>query len=441
MNTNIPDDLMDNVERKLRKHVKNRRKNLHRAVAALVGCAVILPTSAFAYAKYIDSIPYKQEIDLARQHNNITKINKVFKYKNVTFTIKEIVADDTGMEVIYDVSDPKYSIDRVNFSGGNNNFISAWGYSAPQEDENSKEKAFNISVDKSGGDYMENNPIKIKINSISYKASNSLADKIKSMVSSKSTKVDWSLKMNVPMQATRIIPINRNYKLDIGTLKIKDLKEGILQTIIEYDFTPSSSDIQSVMPIFSIRLDKKYTSNVEKKQSNSMQGEDFESIYYKKVNEIGIRLIGARVNYEFVNPKTYEVKNDKLPMEFDYNGDKFKIVSMKDKGKSTEYAIEYSKKERTYDDLNIVFGNGSGGQIENGTVEYKDKAANEKIYKSLIRKIPEDNIKSISDFNTGAISTKVTTEVKGEKRFKVSGAYKRIIYDEDEIVIDNPFKN
>ena len=441
MNTNIPDNLMDNVERKLRKHVKNKRKNLHRAAAVLIGCAVILPTSVFAYAKYIDSIPYKQEIDLARQHNNITKINKVFKYKNVTFTIKEIVADDTGMEVIYDVSDPKYSIDRVNFSGGDNNFTSAWGYSAPQEDENSKEKAFNISIDKIGGNYMKNNPIKIKINSISYKTSSSLADKIRSMVSSKNTKVDWSLKMKVPMQSAKVIAVNKNYKLDIGTLEIKDLKEGILQTIIEYDFTPSNSDIQSVMPIFSIRLDKKYTSNVGEKQSNSMQGEDFESIYYKKVNEIGISLIGVRVNYEFVKPKTYEVKNDKFPMEFDYNGDKFKIVSMKDKDKSTEYTIEYSKKDRTYDDLNIVFGNGSGGQIENGNVEYKDKTAKEKIYKSLSRKVPKDNIKSISYFNTGAISAKITTEVKGEKKFKVSGAYKQIIYDEDEIVIDNTVKN
>lgn len=437
MNANIPNDLMDNVERRLRKHVKNKRKNLHRIAAVLIGCAVILPTSAIAYAKYIDSIPNKQEIDLARQHNNITKINKAFKYKNVTFTIKEILADDTGMEVIYDVSDPKYSIDRVNFSDSNNNFISAWGYSAPQEDEKSKEKAFNISVDESGGEYMKNNPIKIKITSISYKASNSLEDKIESMVSSKNAKVDWSLKMKVPMQVDKIIPVNKDYKLDIGTLKIKDLKEGILQTIIEYDFISSDKDIQHIMPVFSIRLDNKYTSNVEEKHSNSMQGEDFQSIYYKKINQIGIRLIGARVNYEFVNPKAYEVKKDKLPVEFDYNGDKFKIVSMKDKDKSTEYTIEYSKKDRTYDDLDIVFGNGGGGQIENGNVEYKDKADKEKMYKSLSKKIPEANIKGISGFNTGALSARITTEVKGEKKFKVSGAYKRIIYDEDEVIIEN----
>lgn len=435
MNTNIPDDLMDNVERKLRKHVKNKRKNLHRAAAVLVGCAVILPTSAIAYAKYIDSIPNKQEIDLAREHNNISKINKVFKYKNVTFTIKEILADDTGMEVIYDVSDPKYSIDSVNFSGGNNNFSSGWGYSAPQEDEKSKEKAFNISVDKSGGDYMKNNPIKIKITSISHKNSNSLADKIESMVGSKNTKVDWSLKMKVQMQAAKVIPVNKEYKLDIGILKIKDLKEGILQTIIESDFAPSSRDIRGVRPVFLIRLDKEYTSNVGKKQSSSMQGENFESIYYKKTNQIGIRLISARVYYEFANPKTYEVKKDKLPMEFDCNGDKFKIVSMKDKDKSTEYTIEYSKKDRTYDDLNIVFGKGSSCQIENGNIEFKDKANKEKIYKSLSKKIPEANIKGMSDFNTGAVSAKITTEVKGEKKFKVSGAEKVIIYDEDEVIV------
>lgn len=444
MNTNIPDDLMDNVERRLRKHVKDKskKKHVYRAAAVIIGFLVILPISAFAYTQYNDSVPCKQEIDLARENNNITKINKVFKYKNVSFTIKEILADDTGMEVIYDVSDPKYSINGVDFCGGNNNFSSGWGYSAPQPDENSKEKAFNIELDKSGGQYIKNNPIKIKVSSISYQGSNGLIDKIKNMAGNKTIKVEWSLKMKVPVQVTKIIQVNKEYKLDIGTLKIKDLKEGILQTTIESDFTPSNSDVKGMMPIFSIRLDKEYTSNFETEHPiSSMQGQTFESIYYKNVKQIGIRLIGATVDYEFDNSKTYEVNKDKLPMEFDYNGDKFKIVSMKDGKESTDYTIECSKENRTYDDLEIGFGNGSGGQDLNGKIEYKDSANREKIYKSLSEKIPKSVLLPKEFINTGAVGYKLTTHVKGERKFKIWGAYRRIIYDENEIVINNPFKN
>lgn len=73
-NIKIPENLMNNVEKKLRKHVKDKKKKIYkRIIAAVLSLAIILPASAYAYDKYYKDIIFEQEIDLARQNNNITK--------------------------------------------------------------------------------------------------------------------------------------------------------------------------------------------------------------------------------------------------------------------------------------------------------------------------------------------------------------------------------
>ncbi|EET85897.1 conserved hypothetical protein [Clostridium carboxidivorans P7] len=155
---NVPEKLMENVENKLRKHVENKKKKLHfYASAAILIIAIMLPISVFAYSKYYNNIPFKQEIDLARQNNNVSKVNKSFKYKNIDFTIKDIAADETGIEVIYNVSNPKYYIDGLSFKDADNKNFHQWGYSLPDSSNNSdkKEKAFFISIGKEEAKYIQ----------------------------------------------------------------------------------------------------------------------------------------------------------------------------------------------------------------------------------------------------------------------------------------------
>jgi|GEM_PF-2924687 len=491
MNTNIPDDLMDNVERKLRKHVKNKRKNLHRAAAVLIGCAVILPTSAFAYAKYTDSIPYKQEVDLARQHNNITKINKVFKYKNVTFTIKEIVADDTGMEVIYDVSDPRYSINKLSFGDKDNKAFTNWGYTTPDEYLKDKEKAFYITMDKNAINYMHENPVTVKVDTVAFsdgKGSKNLLDDLNAFIYGKNSnlKVDWSLKMQVPMQKTKIININKEYALDVGTLKINSLKIGVLKSVFDYSFVPKDKNISMVHPMFSVRLGNEYLdgsmgddngpgggmANLNKPGGNVEYGvgeniqysgtREFKSIYYKNPSEIGIKLIGAQVMYEPNNSQAYKLDKNKLPMEINYNGEKIKITSIEEKKDSTDYNVEYDKNNRIYDSISFDFsthpldnsttGSGSTEQFKRGKVQFADQASREKIYASLVKKVP--NLKDIEKhisidgesnaLQDASISSKITVAHKGTSspaELKISGASKNLIYDENEVIINNIPKN
>ena len=74
-------------------------------------------------------------------------------------------------------------------------------------------------------------------------------------------------------------------------------------------------------------------------------------------------------------------------------------------------------------------------------IQYKDQASRDAIYNSLSTKIP--NLKDIENkfcnLQDGAISTKITTKSKisesGIVEFKIYGATKNLIYDEDEVIV------
>lgn len=470
MNYNIPDNLMDNVEKNLRKHVENRKrkKHIHIAAAAIVSLLIILPISTLALAHYNNSILYKQEIDLARENKNITEVNKVFKYRDVQFTIKEILADDMGMEVIYDVSDPRYSINKVTFCDKDNKEFEAWAqtFPVPDPDPNSdnKEKSLSITINNSIADYMHNNPITLKIDNLLFidnKKSDNSFDKLNSLIHNNNNynniKVDWTLKMQVPMQPIKIIPVNKEYSLDIGTLKINSFKVGVLKSIMDYSFMPKDKNIEFIHPLFSVRLDKEYlidewgddsstdaglvdTGSKDKLNSGERTGshgtQKFKSVYYKNPNEIGIKLIGIQANYAFSNQKIYNIDKNKLPMEFDCDGEKFKVTSVEEKNDSTEWTIEYCKTNRIFKEFNFIFS-GLDSTISNSeNIQFKDQSSRDKIYNSLVKKVP--NLKAIEyqlgNLQNGTVITKVTTNSKSTKLI-INNAVKNLIYDEEEIII------
>lgn len=453
MNYNIPNDLMNNVEKNLRKHVKNktRKRHIYKTVAAIISLLVILPASTLAFAKYNSSIQYKQEIDLARKNKNITEVNKTFKYKDVQFTIKEILADATGIEVIYAVSNPKYSINEISFcdkdgkeftkESGYIGYI--WGYTRPNLSSNDKEKAFCINMNDDVVSYIKNNPVSIKINNLAVndKKPENLIDKVSSLINNNSNlNVDWTLKMQIPMQQVKVIPINKEYSLDIGTLKINSLKISILKSSFDYSFVPKDKNIKGIEPIFSIRLGNEYAIDQWLDGCNNEDGsttgtQTFNSIYYKHLDAIGIKLIGIRAN--FSNPNLYKIDKNKLPMEFDCNGEKFKITSANQKGDSNEYTVEYNKTGRIYNELAFNFPgiNTSRQTNKNENIKFKDQSSRDLIYNSLKQTVPnlKDIEKQFGSFQTGVVGATFTTN-SNSTEFKVS-AVKNIICNEDEIVI------
>ncbi|HEY5561564.1 MAG TPA: DUF4179 domain-containing protein [Clostridiaceae bacterium] len=450
MNANNPKDLMDNVERNLRKHIKDkiRKSYLNKIVGSAIVLLIIIPGSTFVYAQYNGSIIYKQEVDLAREHKNITEVKGVFKYKDVEFTIKEIVADDTGMEVIYDTSDPKYSINEVTFGDKDNKeFYKGWGYTLPDLNLEDNEKAFCILISDSNiSNYMHNNPVSLKINSLIVKADNNTNNIFNKMGSifenNEKPKVDWTLKMQIPMQQINVIPVNKEYSLDIGTLKVKSLTPGVLKSILDYSFVPKDKNLKSISPVFSLRLDKEYLTGSGDDGYSLDSGiggtEVFNSIYYRNPDEIGINLIGLKADYDFSNSMVYKIDKNKLPAEFDCNGEKFKITSMEQKDDSTIFTVDYAKTNRIYSEFQFT-GSGtkeSSNKNNNESIQFIDQPSRDGIYNALMKKIP--NLKDIeSKFGSlqkGSLNTEVIIK-PGSTEITINSATRNLIYDEAEVII------
>ncbi|URZ05241.1 DUF4179 domain-containing protein [Clostridium felsineum] len=491
MNTIIPENLMDNVEKSLIKHVKNKDKKRHmyKVVSVIISFLVILPAATFAYSNYNDNVLYKQSIDLARKNNDVTKVNKTFKYKGVSFNIKEIVADTTGIEVIYEVSDSKYSINKISFGDKDNKKFDAFAYTYSDSNPNSKQRSFFIGLDSSEVEYVKNNPVSIDIESIKNEGTNTskgMVDKVKDFVygKDKATKLEWVLKTKVPLKETKIVPVNKEYSLDVGTLKINSLRIGLFTTNFDYTFIPKDKDISMVNPMFSIRLGRNYvdgsmgesygpfegmiSSNKSFSEVRNGVGENsvffgtrsFKSLYYKKPSQIGIKLIALNVEYKTNDSnKSYKIDKNKLPIEISYNGESFKITHIKENKDSIQYNIEYSKNNRIYNEVltNIceettnknMFNNYSESQCKSDKVKFVDQISRDAVYNSLVKKVPNlyeiekheaTSEKETNSFQNAVISTKITLHHKrnnGPMRFVITGATKKLIYNVDELIINN----
>ncbi|MBV7272498.1 hypothetical protein I6U48_06155 [Clostridium sp. PL3] len=165
--------------------------------------------------------------------------------------------------------------------------------------------------------YIKNNPVSIKINNlvVSDEKSKNLIDKVSSLINNNSNlNVNWTLKMQIPMQQIKVIPINKEYSFDIGILKLNSLKISILKSSFDYSFVPKDKDIKGMEPIFSIRLGNEYATNqwldgCSNDDGSTTGTQTFNSIYYKPLNEIGIKLIGIQAN--FSNPNLYKIDKNR----------------------------------------------------------------------------------------------------------------------------------
>lgn len=243
----------------------------------------------------------------------------------------------------------------------------------------------------------------IKINNlvVSDEKSKNLIDKVSSLINNNSNlNVDWTLKMQIPMQQIKVIPVNKEYSLDIGTLKINSLKISILKSSFDYSFVPKDKNIRGVEPIFSIRLGNEYAMDQWLDGCNNEDGsttgtQTFNSIYYKHLDQIGIKSIGIQANFR--SPNLYKIDKNKLPMEFDCNGEKFKVTSVNQKGDSNEYTIECNKTGRIYNELAFNFSgiNSSRQTNKNENIQFKDQSSRDSIYSLLKQAVP--NLKDIED--------------------------------------------
>lgn len=420
----LPENLMENVEKRLKSHIdtKKKKRTIY-ASAAAVMLALIIPASIYAYNNFIVNVPYKQEVDLVRANKDMTKLNATFKYKDVTFKIKEAVADELGVEVVYEVSDPAYSIQifRSNLQGG---------FYAPTGDKKSKEKAFYIySPDKISMEYLRNNPLALQITELCY--DNQFNNPIK---------VDWSLKLNVPVHEIKTVKIDKEQQLPFGTIKYNSLKLGLLRSVLEYEFIPKYSVITSFNPIFSIRLDNEYIDTVHDYNLRTMDGKgiEFKGMYYNIPKNIGIRLLGGGVSYS-EKDNEYKIDKNKLPMQYDYHGDKFNVSLLQEDDKTVTYEFRIDKSNRDYRYLSFFFRDPSMYEIktaDNGLINYTDQAYRDNVYNSLVKKVPTfEAIFKDSELNLGETRQIITVQKYYSNSFKIVEGSKTYLLDLNEIIV------
>lgn len=436
----IPEELMNNVEGKLRKHLqqKNKKRKIY-SIAFAITFALIVPTSVLAYNNHVKSIPYKQEIDLAREHKDTYKIDKSFKYKDIEFKFKEILADETGIMVIYDVSNPDYYISSINVRDKDNSWLGDYGYSLPGTLDSETERSFHISGSKDVIAYMKDNPIIININKIDHlqNQEKSFFTKLKDLIiKEKNMAVDWTIKAQIPLQEIRSFKLDKEMALDIGTLKLTTFKEGILNSYVNYAFTPSDKNITLFNPVFSIRMDDEYY-NRNMFASIPMENSiELKSIYYKKPKEISLKLIGAQVSYSNGSKKEYTIDKNKLPAEYEFNGDKFTLISAKDKGSSIEYSFEFDSKNRTIENMLLSFNTPSKSEGNFGRIQFKDQEKRDEVYNSLTSKIPDiKDLYKENHLDEGLTKIKYEVEDKNCNTFTIDTYEKTFLYNSDEYII------
>lgn len=427
----VPENLMENVEKKLKNHLDDKKKKRKiYASAALVVFALFIPISAFAYNNLVVNVPYKQEVEAVRGNDDMTKLNMLFKYKDVEFKIKEAVADELGIEVVYEVSNPAYSIGIFRFSNDDATKIGEWSGYTPRGDNKSTEKAFYISnLDKKALEHIKNNPITIEIRELSY--TNQFDNTIK---------VDWPLKMKVPVHEVKTIKVNKEQQLPFGIIKYKSLKLGLLKSVLEYEFIPKDNTITGFNPIFSIRLNSQYIDTIHDytQMTGDGKGIEFKSIYYNTPKNIGIRLLGGSVSYS-EKDNVYKIDKNKLPAQYDYHGDNFSVSLLSEDAQTVTYEITSDKFNRNYRYLSFLFTDISMFELktaDTGLIKYMDQANIDNIYNSLVKKVPNfEAIYKDSEFNIGATRKIITVQKYYSNSFKIVEGTKNYLLDLDEIIV------
>lgn len=428
----LPENLMENVEKRLKSHIEaKKKKRTIYASAAAVMLALIIPVSIYAYNNFIVNVPYKQEVDLARANKDMTQLNTIFKYKDVTFKIKEAVADDFGIEVVYEVSNPAYSINIFRLLDANNvQFPYNYGFYTPPGDNKHTEKAFYINIsDKKALEYIKNNSITIDIRELCYNSQ-----------FNNTIKVDWPLNMKVPVHEVKTMKIDKQQQLPFGTIKYNSLKIGVLKSVLDYEFIPKDSAINGFDPIFSIRLDNEYIDTVHNNIHPTMDGKgiEFKGMYYNISKNIGIKLLGGAVSYS-EKDNEYKIDKNKLPMQYDYHGDKFNISLLKEDDKTVTYEFTIDKSNRNYRYLSFFFRDPSMYEIktaDTGLIKYTDQTYRDNTYNSLVKTVPNfEAIFKDSELNIGATRQIITVQKYYSNSFKVIEGSKTYLLDLNEILV------
>lgn len=313
-----PEDLFINVERKLSTHIR-KKKQIKNGCKILI--TLLLFISFFNYEYFISfasEFIYGMDKGIfdAIENNKATRINKKFTVDNITFDFDSIAADETGMAVLYHVSDKEGIYDISDYK---------------IFDQSGKDitKGLNVRSNKISSDasviyipYIKGNSIKININKITKIIFND-----KNEYTPVEYKTDWTLPLNYKTNKVKIVKINKELPIENGKIVIESIGLGVLRSRLEYKFIQNNNDkADNMTPKFTIKSGNKYYETSFNYDNNNRLSPiiDFEPIIYDNIKNLEIMLesiaYSRNINKEFV------IKKSDIPKELELLGDKFKIT-------------------------------------------------------------------------------------------------------------------
>lgn len=337
-----PHHLMDHMEHKLRDHIK-RKNRCRKTVITSTIIAVIL---IFSFNQQIKSYAsnfldgFINGIHTAIDHNQGTSINKTFSVNNVHFTFKNIVADETGIAICYEVDNDNYRLGSVEVLDENNNIVDDEIPYAPQiyTLHNDKERILHLPP-------IEGKALTVKVGKII----NFMNDNTEKTFLDQ--QVNWEFSTPFTKRNAKIVELNEEIQLDRGKLVLQNLQLGVMTSNLHYQFIPNENeDIKAIHLGAYIQSGKTYyeiykndscdDTNASEKMLEWQSGpvwyensKPFESVIefapliYDKVKNLEFILM--HITYMTQIDEEFHFSSEELPKTFDLLGTDLKIISMK----------------------------------------------------------------------------------------------------------------
>jgi len=220
--------------------------------------------------------------------------------------------------------------------------------------------------------------------------------------------VNWKAPVKIKNTASKVIEVNKDIKIDSGTLRISEIVLKSASTRLNYEFIPSKGYENTiyVSPLIDITLGgKRYIST---KRSDGRL--EFPVVIDKKdLRKVKLN-VHAIYRYEERNEKFTLTKGD-VPTSFVVDGVKFNIENMEIKDGKTyiDILVDGQKREFTNFDITTVRKKGEKYSVRvHGELEFADKSIepkyNDEPYsfdKSILETIKiRKNMKINGEFDT-----------------------------------------
>lgn len=318
-----------------------------------------------------DSIDYKYKLNIDKEFltTNQAKVDKTFETEYGLITIEDINIKDgkTILTYKYDMNDKVAKLE-------------GWGkYRMPQPEFYIKDAENNVLKSNSYADEFSN----IKEAEL-FGVIKCLDNPLDFAIECNEKIVDWKVPIEVKKFKSEVIEVNKDVKMDSGTIRISEMTLKSAGTYLKYEFIPAKGyeDTENIRALIDIVVDgKQYIcSEYIKEISGELVfpvGIDKKNIKDVKLNVFGIYR-NERSKDKFILSK------ESTPTNFVLDGVNFNVEKMEIKEGKTYIDILIEGANRRYTDIDISHTIEEGGMLSlgvSGGLEFRDKSIEQKLEK------------------------------------------------------------